>query len=147
MTLTSSEPTAGEFADVAANSPYLDLDVESRVDFLHQDGQVLLCGSQSTSSGSMAFPARAVCQMTGTLDMEPITFGPNGVLYSYSTIHVSSNRPVPYTIGYVDFPNGLRVLAQVRDMPANLPCDAPVTLKADGADWWVEALTQSENLS
>src|SRR3546814_10819332 len=47
-------------------------------------------------------------------DFQCVEVGPEGVLYSFSTVHVSSSQPVPYTIGYVDFPGDVRVLAKVR---------------------------------
>lgn len=102
-------------------------------------GDVLLRGSQSRSSGSKAFPAREVCMETGARDMEPMLFGPHGKLYSFSTVHVSSTRATPYTIGYVDFPNGVRVLANLDPSvdPATLTCDTPVEVRADGDVWFV----------
>lgn len=111
-------------------------------DFEVRDGQVLLRGSVSRSSGSKAFPARAVCLETGARDMEPMTFGPRGTLYSYSTVHVSSSRPVPYTIGYVDFDNGVRVLAQVEAGGTQLACDLPVEVRAEGERWFVVPVAQ-----
>ncbi len=104
-----------------------------------RDGQVLLRGSRSRSSGSMAFPTRDVCLETGARDMEPMLFGPYGTLYSFATVHVSSTRPTPYTLGYVDFPNGVRVLALVDPSVdvAGLTCDTPVEVRADGDQWFV----------
>lgn len=102
-------------------------------------GDVLLRGSQSRSSGSKAFPARDVCMETGARDMEPMLFGPHGTLYSFSTVRVSSTRATPYTIGYVDFPNGVRVLANLDPSldPSTLACDTPVEVRADGDAWFV----------
>ena len=65
-------------------------------------------------------------------------FGPDATLYSYSTVHVSATREVPYTIGYIDFPSGLRAFAHVRAAQDALRCDLPVTLRAKGDAWWVE---------
>jgi uncharacterized OB-fold protein len=120
------------FADLGTRGP----------DFELRDGQVLLRGSVSRSSGSKAFPARNVCLETGARDMEPMSFGPRGTLYSYSTVHLSASRPVPYTIGYVDFENGVRVLAQVEADPSTLACDQPVELRADGERWFVVPVAQ-----
>ncbi|MFM0283824.1 OB-fold domain-containing protein [Paraburkholderia sediminicola] len=103
-------------------------------------GRVMLRGSTSRSSGSKAFPAREVCMETGARDMEPALFGPRGTLYSYTTVHVSSSRPTPYTIGYVDFREGVRVLAHI-EIPAGttaeLNCDTMVELRAVGERWFV----------
>lgn len=114
-------------ADLGASAP----------PFVIRDGTVYLCGSVSRSSGSRAFPQRQVCLETGTRDMEPMTFGPRGNLYSYSTVHVSSLRQTPYTIGYVDFENGVRVLSLIEAAGQPLHCDQPVELRADGERWFV----------
>jgi uncharacterized OB-fold protein len=105
--------------------------------FETQNGVVLLRGSMSRSSGSKAFPVRQVCLETGSRDMEPMTFGPRGTLYSFSTVHVSSTRKTPYTLGYVDFENGVRVLCQVDAEGQELRCDQPVELRSQGERWCV----------
>lgn len=51
-----------------------------------------------------------------------------GRLYSWSTVHVSASRPVPYTLGYVDLDDGLRVLALLDGDAAELRMDGPVQL-------------------
>ncbi|WP_424139530.1 Zn-ribbon domain-containing OB-fold protein [Roseomonas chloroacetimidivorans] len=135
MSLLSPSRSSGTaWADDA--TPLRDL-AQQQPAFEVRDGVVHLRGSVSRSSGSLAFPARAVCLETGARDMEPMTFGPRGTLYSFSKVHVSSSRPVPYTIGYVDFENGVRVLAQVEAPDEALRCDLPVELRADGDRWFV----------
>lgn len=129
--------TGAGFADDGL--PLSDIKEDAAPPFVEQDGAIYLCGSRSSSSGSLAFPVREVCLETGARDMEPHMFGPDGVLYSYSEIHVSPSRAVPYTLGYVDFPNGVRVLARVEASDAGVPiaCDQPVQLRAQGAEWFV----------
>ena len=51
-----------------------------------------------------------------------------GRLYSWSTVHVSASRPVPYTLGYVDLDDGRRVLAQLDGEAGELRMDGPVRL-------------------
>ena len=101
------------------------------------DGQVLLRGSRSPATGAVFFPVREFSLEGGARDLQPVSFGPGGTLYSFSTVHVSSVRATPYTIGYVDFPNGARVLAEVRDAGPALACDMDVELRADGDEWFV----------
>ena len=121
--------------------PVSDLAIEGRQDFVVEDDIVRLIASSSQSSGSLAFPQRRTCQVTGARDMAPVTVGPNGVLYSFSTVHVSSTRQTPYTLGYIDFENGLRVLAEIRAArPGTLTCDMAVTLAADATGWWAEPI-------
>jgi uncharacterized OB-fold protein len=117
--------------------PFKDMAATGEPDFEVRDGVVMLRGSRSRSSGSLAFPRREVCIETGARDMEPVSFGPLGTLYSYSTVHVSSSRQVPYTIGYVDLENGVRVLAAVHAQAEELRCDLPVELRTDGESWFV----------
>ncbi|WP_417260637.1 Zn-ribbon domain-containing OB-fold protein [Celeribacter sp.] len=121
--------------------PIADLNTSAREDFRQTDAGTLLVASRSHSSGEMVFPQRAFCPVTGARDMEPITFGPNGILYSFSTIHVSSSRPTPYTLGYVDFDNGLRVMCHVRcDDVSRLHCDMPVQTDSDAEGWFVKPI-------
>lgn len=136
MNDTSPLP-AGE-ALLEALHPIQDLVAPEGGHFKIVAGHVLLIGSRSRSSGSLAFPRREVCLTTGARDMEDMSFGPRGTLYSFATVHVSSSRPVPYTIGYVDFENGVRVLAHVMGDEATLECDMPVELRSDGERWYVE---------
>lgn len=51
-----------------------------------------------------------------------------GRLYTWSTVYVSASRPVPYTLGYVDLDDGLRVLARLDGDPGALRMDGPVRL-------------------
>lgn len=54
----------------------------------------------------------------------------SGRLYTWSTVHVSASRPVPYTLGYVDLEDGLRVLAVLAGPSGELQLDGPVRLMA-----------------
>lgn len=118
--------------------PFKDMpQVAAEPPFEVRDEVVYLKGSVSRSSGSKAFPAREVCLETGRRDMDPMTFGPRGALYTFSTVHVSSTRETPYTLGYVDFENGVRVLCQVEHEGQTLACDQVVELRTRGARWFV----------
>lgn len=49
-------------------------------------------------------------------------FGPDGVLWATTTIHVASGgHAAPYTLGYVDLDEGPRVLAHVANGPELVP--------------------------
>jgi hypothetical protein len=135
--MKTEQATSGSgFADDAL--PFADLATLLKPAFEIQDGVVLLKGSASRSSGSLAFPQRDVSMDGGLRDLEPLLFGPRARLYSFATVHVSSTRPTPYTIGYVDFENGIRVLANIETEPGHaLICDETVELRADGERWFV----------
>lgn len=135
--MRTQEQTCGAgFADDAL--PFNDLARLEEPAFEIQQGAVLLKGSRSRATGSLAFPRRDVSLDGGLRDLEPVLFGPRGKLYSFATVHVSSTRPTPYTIGYIDFDNGVRVLANVEAAPGQtLICDQTVELRADGQRWFV----------
>jgi len=109
--------------------PRSDLAPQKSAQFAVRDGATyLICGE--TADGGIHFPAAE--------HASNVEVGPEGVLYSHSTVHVSASRETPYTIGYVDFPNGLRVLARVRGVHAELGCDVPVRLGNEKDEWFVE---------
>lgn len=113
--------------------PRADLAPDEKLRFVVRDGETyLVCGK--AEDGVVHFPAG---QHETTVEV-----GPRGLLYSHSTVHVSASRETPYTIGYVDFPNGLRVLASVRDAAADLGCDVPVRLASADGKWFVEPVAQ-----
>lgn len=65
---------------------------------------------------------------------ERIALSGSGRLYSFSTIAVG---PTPYTVGYVDTPEGARIFAHVTTPEAELRLDQPVRVRLDGtyATW------------
>jgi uncharacterized protein len=118
----------GENASIEAH-PISDLDAADLPAFIVLDGATyLLC--TLTADGRRSFPH--------TDGAQRVEVGPEGVLYSFSTVHVSSSQPVPYTIGYVDFPGDVRVLAKVRGPDHALRCDGVVRLASEGSEWFVE---------
>jgi uncharacterized OB-fold protein len=143
MKLADSTQTSG--AAYAPDAlPLPDMAEPRPAQFVRQHDAVMLKGSVSRSSGYKVFPERVVCPQTGARDMEPSLFGPHGNLYSYTCVHVSSTRATPYAIGYVDFPEGVRVLANIDSSEAvngTLRCDTPVELRADGERWFVVPVT------
>lgn len=72
-----------------------------------------LLGGGCGDCGVRWFPYRQVCPSCAGARVERVLLGPSGTLYSWSTVHVSSSRPVPYTLGYVDLDEGVRVLATI----------------------------------
>jgi hypothetical protein len=62
--------------------------------------------------------------------MEEAAIGPIGKLYSYTIIRVPSRSyEAPYAVGYADFPNDVRVFAQLTEVdPNKLKADMAVEL-------------------
>lgn len=119
----------------AAILPAPDLAPTAVAQFVVRRGATYLLCAQATD-GRLSFPAQP--------QKSRAEVGPVGVLYSYSAVHVSSTRATPYTIGYVDFPGNVRVLASVRGDRDMLRCDAPVRLSSAGEEWFVEPLPESQ---
>jgi uncharacterized protein len=145
----SAEATSGTLGSRFGEHvlPIKDLEGRKLPQFIEQNGVVLLKGSVSRSSGYKMFPECVVCPVTGARDMEQKLFGPCGTLYSYSSVHISASMPTPYTIGYVDFPEGVRVLAHIESNEAlngTLACDTIVELRADHGRWFVVPVSADE---
>lgn len=80
-------------------------------------------------------PPRARCPHCRSDDLRRFDAGPDGRLYSYSTVHVGPGAERPYTLGYVDLEEGPRLLVRVRSRDAEaLSCDAPMVLVKAGPD-------------
>ncbi|MEM8782320.1 MAG: OB-fold domain-containing protein [Planctomycetota bacterium] len=122
--------------------PVSDLASASEPCVVEHNGEVRLRAGRWSGSGAWAFPLNGL----DAAGAEPVEVGPEGKLYSFTTVHVSSSRPVPYVLGYVDFPEGLRVLATVETAdPARLRCDLPVRLAREGERWWVEPTAEGSD--
>ncbi len=133
--MTSTDPHAGPATDVAT-LPIADL--EPGASPLSEGERPRLVGSRCEQCGTTAFPRRHVCTGCGGTALADAELADTGTLYSYATVHVSSSRPTPYTLGYVDLADGVRVLSQVLTDPASLHPDQPVRLQVDGDTWSFE---------
>ena len=95
------------------------------------DGLHLL-GNRCKNCEQSYFPAREVCPRCFAegkeTQMEKVKLSSQGKLYSYSTVQVAPKRFLPpYTLGYVDLPEGVRVLGQITTTdPAQLKADTQV---------------------
>lgn len=73
-----------------------------------------LIGSRCPSCGAHFFPAREVCSGCLTEDLERVPLARQGTLYTYTVVRQSTPEfPVPYLLGYVDLPDGVRVLGRL----------------------------------
>lgn len=78
---------------------------------LDQDGKGRLIGSRCPSCGAHFFPAREVCSGCLTEDLKHVPLSGQGTLYTYTVVRQSTpGFTVPYLLGYVDLPEGVRVL-------------------------------------
>nr|WP_306238745.1 OB-fold domain-containing protein [Ornithinimicrobium sp. HY1745] len=91
---------------------------------------------------------RYACSNCMRTDLSTHRFGPAGILYSYTKVHVSPSSQEPYILGYVDLDEGVRVLAIVDGEFDDLHCDQPVELAlVPSGDWAVRPRTRLAAMS
>ena len=121
---------------VTAPLPLPDLERPAGPFTVGEDGRPELVGSRCHDCGLAAFPERAVCSGCGGDQLGRTPLGRLGTLYSFAAVHVSSTRPTPYTLGYVDLPTGPRVLARIDAPEEDLAVDMPVALVVTASTDW-----------
>jgi uncharacterized OB-fold protein len=78
--------------------------------------QVELIAQRCTQCGTGYLPKALTCARCGGRSFAPLVLGHRGTLYSYAIVHGSGGVwPDLYAVGYVDFPEGVRVFGQLRD--------------------------------
>ena len=79
-----------------------------------EDGELHLSGAECSDCGTRIFPGAPVCPSCNGERMKPLPLGSSGTLYACSTVHVApAVWQVPYVIGYVDLPEGVRVFGKI----------------------------------
>jgi hypothetical protein len=84
----------------------------------HDGAQGVLLGFRCRDCGVHMFGAAVFCQACTSGDLQPVEFGREGVLYSYTVVRVPpAGWPgqVPYILGEIELPQGPHVLAEVVD--------------------------------
>lgn len=78
------------------------------------DGSGRLLGSRCRSCGAHFFPIREACSGCLGTDLETVRFSTTATLYTFSVVRQSlPTFPVPYVLGYVDLPEGVRIMTQI----------------------------------
>jgi len=77
-------------------------------------GDGFLLGSRCGNCGAHFFPVRQACSGCLHTELETVRFSTTGTLYTFSVIRQSTpDFEVPYALGYVDLPEGVRVMTQL----------------------------------
>ncbi len=77
------------------------------------DGPGLVAG-KCANCGALSFPKAVVCTECLSENIGAAELSKQGVLYSFSIVHQAPKGwSVPYALGYVDLPEGVRVLAHI----------------------------------
>jgi len=99
-----------------------------------------LTGSRCQHCGTVAFPPARGCQQCGRSSSEEIALGARGTVWGYTVQRFAPKSPpyvvpaggfVPFAVGYVELPEGVKVEAVLECTDfAELDSAAPVTLVA-----------------
>lgn len=115
--------------EIAAISPKL---ISENLVHMLSDGTPRLVGGRCKTCGALSFPRADVCTECLSLDVETVYLSSEGQLYSYSVVHQAPQGwKVPYTLGYIDLPEGIRVLAHIDASPEAVVIDKKYRLSLD----------------
>ena len=77
-------------------------------------GDGFLLGSRCGNCGAHFYPTRKACSACLHDDLEAVRFSTTATLYTFSVVRQSTPEfDVPYTLGYVDLPEGVRIMTQL----------------------------------
>ena len=83
--------------------------------FEEVDGEPALIGSRCRACGQVFFPSKSFCLNCMSEDLESVYLNRNGSLYTFTTVYLPSEHfPPPYTVGWIELPEGIRVFSQIR---------------------------------
>jgi uncharacterized OB-fold protein len=93
-------------------------------------GAPCLVGARCRACAKLWFPSGPICPACRSQAIEPAPLSREGRLYAWSRLHVAARGwAAPYVIGYVDLPEGVRVLAHIASDPAALRPDMTVAFR------------------
>ena len=74
-------------------------------------------GSQCTKCETIVFPRKRVCPRCLTDGMKEVKLPREGRVFSLATLHTGAldDFVIPYTNGYIELPNGLRVFGLIEE--------------------------------
>ena len=79
-----------------------------------EEGRVRLIAGYSKESDNYTFPKYLADPVSFSDDLEDKLLSPTGVLHSFTVVRRSMPEfPVPYALALVDFPETVRVMAQI----------------------------------
>lgn len=84
--------------------------------FAETDQGPILAGQRCRDCGKIAFPRKRVCPncFGEALDTQPLSA--IGILHTFTCTHVGApHLPAPYLLGFVDLPEGVRLLSLLTD--------------------------------
>lgn len=99
--------------------------------FSEADGGALLA-NKCKECGRVFFPKREICADCGGSDMVETPLKDGAKLYTYTTVQMPVHKyKPPFTIGWMEFPEGVRVMSQIKDwdrQPLKIGMDMKVVI-------------------
>lgn len=129
--MTPPNPKANPRIQPAALQPHEGRTLKASEVVVDAQGHPTLNASRCRDCGWSVFPPSAVCPDCLSGNQQALHLSSSGKLYSYTQIHVAPpSWVVPYIIGYVDLPEGVRLFGKVdaKSMDA-LKVDMPVKVR------------------
>jgi benzoylsuccinyl-CoA thiolase BbsA subunit len=88
-----------------------------------------LKGYRCKQCGQLDFPKMSPCPSCWGEEFEVVALSRRGRLYASSDNYIgAAGLPTPYTFGYVDLPENLRIFAQLEGELGSFSCDQDVEL-------------------
>jgi len=98
-----------------------------KADWIVSDAGLILVGGHCADCGRKFFPEKPNCPNCGSDQVSPAQLSRIGRLYSYSTIHSAPRGfHVPYTVGFVDLDDDVRVFGQIEGGDTDLVLETPM---------------------
>jgi len=98
-----------------------------------------LTGSRCVPCGNVAYPVASGCQRCGSTELAPVSLARRGVVWAHTVQRFAPKSPpyvppaegfVPFAVGYVELPEGVRVEAVLESVDGEELAGAEVTLIA-----------------
>lgn len=119
-------------ANPARHAPHLGRVLRAS-DVVETTDGLRLCGAECAQCATRIFPSAVVCPTCNSERMQRLVLGGEGTLYAFSTVHIAPAAwETPYTIGYVDLPEDVRVFGKVV-ASVELKPDARVSVRIEPA--------------
>lgn len=84
--------------------------------FAETSGGPALAGQKCRDCGKIAFPRKRVCPACFGENLDEQLLSRTGVLHTFTCTHVGApHLPSPYLLGFVDVPEGIRLLSLLVD--------------------------------
>lgn len=93
-----------------------------------------LIGQKCADCQKVAFPRKRVCPRCFSTNLDEQLLSKQGTLHTYTTTYLGSpTLPTPYSLGFVDLPEGIKLMGMFRKSGAeqNLEVGMPVHLVLD----------------